>query len=129
MDRQRGSGRRRARDRLDDGPRAPRRAYRGELHVEQRGCLGTPGRDRAFSREGSMNHPTIPESIEFMRLAHGEQVDKGGNPYYLHPICVSMRLLHPTTEMRHASLLHDVVEDTSHTLEDLRAKGYSERVI
>lgn len=64
-----------------------------------------------------------------MREAHEGQIDKSGRPYYLHPIRVAMRLVHCTPNERHAALLHDVVEDTSVTLENLRAMGYSEEVL
>jgi (p)ppGpp synthase/HD superfamily hydrolase len=56
-------------------------------------------------------------------------MDKSGRPYYLHPLRVAMRLIHCTPEERHAALLHDVVEDTPLTLDDLRALGYSDEVI
>jgi (p)ppGpp synthase/HD superfamily hydrolase len=74
-------------------------------------------------------HPDLGQSIEIMRKAHEGQIDKSGRPYYLHPLRVAMRLVHCTPEERHAALLHDVVEDTPLTLEDLRAFGYSEEVL
>ena len=74
-------------------------------------------------------HPDLGQSIEIMRRAHEGQVDKCGRPYYLHPLRVAMRLVHCTPEERHAALLHDVVEDTPLTLDDLRALGYGEEVI
>jgi (p)ppGpp synthase/HD superfamily hydrolase len=76
-----------------------------------------------------MPHPTIPDTIHFMTGAHTGQFDKGGNPYYLHPLSVCMRLINPTSAMRHAALLHDVVEDTDCTLGYLRLMGYSDEVI
>jgi (p)ppGpp synthase/HD superfamily hydrolase len=74
-------------------------------------------------------HPDLGQSIEIMRKAHEGQLDKCGRPYYLHPLRVAMRLVHCTPEERHAALLHDVVEDTPLTLEDLRALGYNEEVL
>lgn len=74
-------------------------------------------------------HPDLGQSIEIMRKAHEGQLDKCGRPYYLHPLRVAMRLVHCTPEERHAALLHDVVEDTPITLDDLRAMGYSAEVI
>ena len=74
-------------------------------------------------------HPDLGQSIEIMRRAHEGQIDKSGRPYYLHPLRVAMRLANCTAEERHAALLHDVVEDTALTLEDLRAFGYSNEVI
>jgi (p)ppGpp synthase/HD superfamily hydrolase len=74
-------------------------------------------------------HPDLGQSIEVMRKAHEGQLDKCGRPYYLHPLRVAMRLVHCTPEERHAALLHDVVEDTALTLEDLKALGYGDEVL
>jgi (p)ppGpp synthase/HD superfamily hydrolase len=79
--------------------------------------------------EGPLPHPDLGQSIEIMRKAHEGQLDKCGRPYYLHPLRVAMRLIHCTPEERHAALLHDVVEDTTVTLDDLRALGYGAEVI
>jgi (p)ppGpp synthase/HD superfamily hydrolase len=75
------------------------------------------------------SEPDLGQSIEIMRKAHEGQIDKSGRPYYLHPLRVAMRLVHCTPAERHAALLHDVVEDTPLTLEDLRTMGYSDEVI
>ena len=78
-----------------------------------------------------MIHPTIPETLEFIKTAHGSQVDKGGQPYWHHPVRVMARLRHScfSEAVRHAALLHDVVEDTDETLDSLRARGYGEDVL
>jgi len=50
--------------------------------------------------------------------AHWLQTDKAGAPYFFHPMSVASRV---TGFVRQASaLLHDVIEDTEMTLEDLR---------
>ena len=77
----------------------------------------------------TLPHPDLGVTIEVMRQAHEGQIDKSGRPYYLHPLRVAMRLVHCTAAERHAALLHDVVEDTAITLENLRAMGYSEEVL
>ena len=77
----------------------------------------------------SVTHPDLGHTIEIMRKAHEGQIDKSGRPYYLHPLRVAMRLANCTAEERHAALLHDVVEDTLVTLDDLQAMGYSDEVI
>jgi len=74
-------------------------------------------------------HPDLGQSIEIMRAAHEGQIDKSGRPYWLHPLRVAMRLMQCTPEERHAALLHDVVEDTRVTLENLREMGYGEEVL
>jgi (p)ppGpp synthase/HD superfamily hydrolase len=77
----------------------------------------------------ALHQPDLGQSIEIMRHAHEGQLDKSGRPYYLHPLRVAMRLVHCTPEERHAALLHDVVEDTPLTLDDLKALGYSDEVL
>lgn len=59
--------------------------------------------------------------------AHQHQVDKSGMPYVFHPMIVAERMTSELTTV--VALLHDVVEDTDYTLEDLRAMGYPEEVI
>ena len=76
-----------------------------------------------------LRHPDLGDSIEIMRRAHEGQLDKCGRPYYLHPLRVAMRLLHCTAAERHAALLHDVVEDTLVTMDDLRQMAYSGEVL
>lgn len=74
--------------------------------------------------------PTLNETIAFIKKAHRGQYTKGGEPYWTHPVAV-MELLpeDATDDERHAALLHDVVEDTDTTLDQLRDLGYSERTI
>ena len=49
--------------------------------------------------------------------AHAGQIDKGGAPYILHPLTV-MSFCHTDTAKK-AALLHDVLEDTDWTEDDL----------
>lgn len=58
--------------------------------------------------------------------AHKEQVDKSGLPYVFHPIHVAEQM---TDEITTAiALLHDVVEDTDYTLQDLIDMGFPREV-
>lgn len=59
--------------------------------------------------------------------AHQGQTDKGGMPYMLHPIHLAEQM--DTEEEICTALLHDVVEDTDYTLEDLRRAGFSETIL
>ena len=59
--------------------------------------------------------------------AHKGQVDKAGEPYILHPLYV-MSKMH-TEEEAIVAILHDVIEDTACTLDDLRKAGFSENVL
>ena len=77
----------------------------------------------------TLPHPDLGNTIELMRRAHEGQIDKSGRPYYLHPLRVAMRLAHCSAYERHAALLHDVVEDTAVTLQELRDLGYGEDVL
>ncbi len=59
--------------------------------------------------------------------AHKNQVDKSGIPYVFHPFHLAEQMRdEPTTIV---ALLHDVVEDTDYTLDDLRGMGFGSDVI
>lgn len=59
--------------------------------------------------------------------AHSGQKDRGGKPYILHPIRVAERC--KTRIAKVVALLHDVVEDTDVTLEDLLEAGFPAEVV
>lgn len=71
--------------------------------------------------------PTLERAIEIAAKAHSGQQDKAGEPYILHPVRVMLRVT--TEQERIAAVLHDVVEDTDVSLEELRAEGFAEAVI
>lgn len=56
--------------------------------------------------------------------AHAGQVDKAGLPYINHPLHLAEQM--ETEDTCVVALLHDVVEDTPVTLEDLRKVGFTE---
>ncbi len=58
---------------------------------------------------------------------HMGQLDKGGHPYILHPVRVMLQC--KTIEEKTVAMLHDLLEDTTYTEEDLRREGFSEKVI
>ena len=70
----------------------------------------------------------IQKAFETAREAHRNQKDKAGKDYILHPLTVA-QLCAGNAGAITAALLHDVVEDTEVTLNDLREKGFPERVI
>lgn len=73
--------------------------------------------------------PTIEETLEFIKKAHEGQVDKGGRPYWEHPYRVMLNLPKDAPEdWKHAALLHDILEDTEYTSNDLFSMGYSSTV-
>lgn len=69
------------------------------------------------------------KSIPGGKKAHDGQVRKSGEPYIIHPLCVAIILadLELDKESIAAGLLHDVVEDTPMTTEDL-AKEFGDEV-
>jgi (p)ppGpp synthase/HD superfamily hydrolase len=62
-------------------------------------------------------------AIRFAMEAHGSQKDKAGMPYILHPLRVMLALPYWEHRLRAVAVLHDVVEDTGETLEDLLNAG------
>ena len=70
---------------------------------------------------------TLEQAIALAVEAHKGQVDKSGQPYILHPLRVMFRL--ESENERIVGVLHDVVEDSPLTLDDLRQMGYNEEVI
>ena len=59
--------------------------------------------------------------------AHKEQKDKSGLPYVHHPFHLAEQMTDEATTI--VALLHDVVEDTSVTLEDLKSEGFPQEVV
>ena len=74
--------------------------------------------------------PTITSALALAISAHDRQMTKGGDPYWTHLVAV-MQLLpaDASDDLKIAALLHDIIEDTPITSDDLRAEGYSERTI
>ena len=69
----------------------------------------------------------LEKAILMATTAHQGQVDKAGAPYILHPLRVMFGC--KTENEQICAVLHDVIEDTDITLEDLRAAGFKEEVI
>ncbi len=70
---------------------------------------------------------TLEKAIQIAAQAHAGQKDKSGAPYILHPLRMMMRMESEATMI--AAVLHDVVEDSDWTLEQLRGEGFSEEVL
>ncbi len=71
--------------------------------------------------------PTLADAIILAVNAHRDQVDKVGQPYYLHPLRVMTRVRPPTEKI--AAVLHDILEDTDYKPQNLRLMGYSEEIL
>ena len=67
------------------------------------------------------------KAIGIMFEAHKDQMDKSGVPYVFHPWHVAEQMV--TEESCAAALLHDVIEDTDVTADDLLKAGISEEVV
>ena len=63
----------------------------------------------------------LEQAISIASLAHAGQLDKGGEPYILHPLIVMMKL--KDEKQRIVAVLHDAIEDTRVTDIDLVVKG------
>ncbi|HHE05649.1 MAG TPA: bifunctional (p)ppGpp synthetase/guanosine-3',5'-bis(diphosphate) 3'-pyrophosphohydrolase, partial [Epsilonproteobacteria bacterium] len=65
--------------------------------------------------------PQTKKALELSMTAHDGQTRKSGEPYIVHPILVAAitAVFSNDETMVQAALLHDVVEDTSFTIEDL----------
>lgn len=59
--------------------------------------------------------------------AHKNQVDKSGMPYVFHPFHLAEQMTDERTTI--VALLHDIVEDTDYTFDDLRNMGFESEVI
>jgi (p)ppGpp synthase/HD superfamily hydrolase len=70
---------------------------------------------------------TLQKAIEIAIEAHRGQTDKSGAPYILHPLRVMQR--GNTDIEKICGVLHDLIEDTSWTFEQLATEGFSEGVI
>ena len=62
------------------------------------------------------------KALKLCFQAHRDQVDKSGMPYVFHPFHLAEQMTDEATTV--TALLHDVVEDTDFTLNDLRAMGF-----
>jgi hypothetical protein len=70
---------------------------------------------------------TLERALRIAAEAHEGQTDKEGLPYILHALRVMLGVLGEEAQI--VAVLHDVVEDTPVTLDDLRAAGFSEAIL
>lgn len=69
----------------------------------------------------------VEMALQLATKAHKGQYDKAGKDYIEHPKAVAAML--ESQEEKTVAYLHDVVEDTYVTLEDLKKIGFSDKVI
>ena len=58
--------------------------------------------------------------------AHKDQLDKSGMPYVFHPFHLAEQM--ETEETTIVALLHDLIEDTDYTIEDLINMGFNKAI-
>lgn len=82
-------------------------------------------------------HPEVERAAVISLLAHTGQVDKLGEPYFMHPYAVAWNVVMDQLDAQEISdpvlvataYLHDVLEDTWLTPENLRLLGVSDNVV
>ena len=67
------------------------------------------------------------KALKLMFEAHKEQTDKSGIPYVFHPFHLAEQMKDADSTV--VALLHDVVEDTDYTIDDLEELGFSKTAI
>lgn len=81
--------------------------------------------EKMSSKEDQKNIDRLRAAFEFAREAHSPQKRKSGEPYIIHPVNVA-RIVAEELELGAdpviAAFLHDVVEDTDYTIEDIRER-------
>ena len=74
-----------------------------------------------------MDTSQVIKAHEVAKKAHSGQIDKAGIDYIKHPETVTSFVA--TDEEKAVAYLHDVIEDTSLTLLDLKKEGFSKNII
>ena len=69
----------------------------------------------------------LEKAIAMAADAHAGQTDKAGEPYILHILRVVLELRDRTAQT--VAALHDIVEDTPLTFEDLEAAGFASEIV
>lgn len=67
------------------------------------------------------------KALKLCFKAHKDQVDKSGIPYVFHPFHLAEQM--ETEETIIVALLHDIIEDTEYTIEDLIKEGFDKTVV
>ncbi len=70
----------------------------------------------------------LQRAIEIALEAHKGALDKGGNPYILHPLRLMLQM--DSEEEMIVAILHDVVEDSEKwSFDKLHKEGFSKKII
>lgn len=69
----------------------------------------------------------LDKAIEIATKAHAGQKDKAGQAYILHPLRVMLRVKGEVEKI--VAVMHDVIEDSDFSLQDLKNQGFSDEII
>lgn len=69
----------------------------------------------------------LEKAINLASTAHAGQPDKAGKPYILHPLRLMLKF--NSEEEMIVAMLHDVVEDSGISLEQLRRQGFAQPIV
>lgn len=71
--------------------------------------------------------PMTKVALRLCFESHKDQTDKSGVPYVFHPFHLAEQMVDENTTI--VALLHDVIEDTECTLDDLKNMGFSDDIL
>ena len=71
----------------------------------------------------------LAKAIQIVSHEFVDVMDKGGSPYVLHCLAVMDGVAHLGKKVMTSAVLHDLIEDTTWTAEDLKDHGFSEDVV
>jgi guanosine-3',5'-bis(diphosphate) 3'-pyrophosphohydrolase len=80
-----------------------------------------------MEKDSSIDNLLLKKALEIAQKTHQNQLDKAGKPYFEHPLRVMNKL--ELIQDKIVAVLHDVVEDSDLTLEDLIVLGFTPDII
>ncbi|MFH2057652.1 MAG: GTP pyrophosphokinase [Pseudomonadota bacterium] len=69
----------------------------------------------------------LERAIEIAVKVHNGQIDKAGCEYILHPLRLMLKM--KTQDEKILAVLHDAIEDTDLTIQNLKNEGFGERIL
>jgi (p)ppGpp synthase/HD superfamily hydrolase len=75
--------------------------------------------------------PTLEKALELAAMHHACQLDKAGEPYILHVLHVLRVMMHTMEGIKAKTVaaMHDLLEDTKVTEQDLRDAGFDAEIV
>ena len=71
--------------------------------------------------------PMTKTALKLCFEAHKDQTDKSGFPYVVNPFHLAEKM--PDEKTTVVALLHEVIEDTDYTLDDMKNMGFSDDIL